>query len=120
MQLRLISYKNLDSFTQRIMQKLNVSKEDAEIVADNLVLSNLRGIDSHGVARLQRYVDGIKTGYIIPDAKGLNIIRGVQNSIDRTGKEKTKGNCTDEEGRTLSKALTELRMNYVDELEKEE
>ncbi len=69
MQLRLISYKNLDSFTQRIMQKLNVSKEDAEIVADNLVLSNLRGIDSHGVARLQRYVDGIKTGYIIPDAK---------------------------------------------------
>ena len=69
MQLRLISYKNLASFTQRIMQKLNVSKEDAEIVADNLVLSNLRGIDSHGVARLQRYVDGIKTGFILPDAK---------------------------------------------------
>jgi hypothetical protein len=33
--------------------------------------------------------------------------------------EKTKGNLTDEEARLLSRALFELRMNYVDEVEKE-
>ena len=46
--------------------KMGASKEDAYHVADNLVTSNLRGIDSHGVGRLKRYVEGIKSGYIIP------------------------------------------------------
>jgi L-2-hydroxycarboxylate dehydrogenase (NAD+) len=66
---RLIHWKNLLDFAQRAMIKMGVSKDDAWKVADNLVSSNLRGIDSHGVARLGRYVDGIKTGYIIADAE---------------------------------------------------
>ncbi len=69
MEERRINWKDLYDFVKRVMMRLNVSAEDAEKVADNLVLSNLRGIDSHGVARLQRYVNGIKTGYIIPDAQ---------------------------------------------------
>jgi hypothetical protein len=42
-------------------------------------------------------------------------------TIDMLGmlEEKTKGNCTDEETKTLQKALTELRMNYLDELKKD-
>lgn len=66
---KLIQWKNLRDFSKRAMMKMGVSEDDAFKVADNLVSSNLRGIDSHGVARLGRYVDGIKTGYIIPDAK---------------------------------------------------
>ncbi len=62
-----IKWQELSDFSKRIMMKKNVSEEDAEKVADNLVLSNLRGIDSHGVARLKRYVDGIDAGFIIPD-----------------------------------------------------
>jgi len=46
--------------------KMGASEEDAFYVADNLVTSNLRGIDSHGVGRLKRYVEGIKSGYILP------------------------------------------------------
>lgn len=48
---------------------MGASEEGAFCVADNLVMSNLRGIDSHGVGRLKRYVEGIRTGYIIPEAK---------------------------------------------------
>lgn len=33
--------------------------------------------------------------------------------------EKTKGNCTEEETKTFQKALTELRLNYLDELKKD-
>lgn len=66
---RLINWKDLFDFAKRAMMAQNVSAEDAEKVADNLVMSNLRGIDSHGVARLQRYVGGVASGYIIPDAK---------------------------------------------------
>jgi len=66
---KLIHWENLLEFSKKVLMKLGVSEKDAHIVADNLVSSNLRGIDSHGVARLDRYVDGIKTKYIIPDAK---------------------------------------------------
>jgi len=66
---KLIHWENLLGFSKGILMKLGVSDQDATMVADNLVSSNLRGIDSHGVARLDRYVDGIKTRYIIPDVR---------------------------------------------------
>ena len=66
---KVIQWKNLLDFCKGVLMKLGVSENDAFMVADNLVSSNLRGIDSHGVARLDRYVDGIKTKYIIPDVK---------------------------------------------------
>ncbi len=66
---KLIQWEALSDFSKRIMMAVGVSAEDAFKVADNLVLSNLRGIDSHGVSRLRRYVDGVVTKYIIPDAR---------------------------------------------------
>src|SRR5258708_14202807 len=35
---------------------------DAAVVADVLVWANLRGVDTHGVMRIPRYVDLIETG----------------------------------------------------------
>ena len=64
----LIHHEELLVFTQQVLMRMGASKEDAFCVADNLVTSNLRGIDSHGVGRLKRYVEGIRTGYIIPEA----------------------------------------------------
>ncbi len=45
-----------------------------------------------------------------------------KNMIDLLGMldEKTKGNLTDNEQRLLEHALFELRMNYIDELKKDE
>jgi len=64
----LIHHEDLLIFAQQVLMKMGASKKDAFHVADNLVTSNLRGIDSHGVGRLKRYVDGIRTGYILPKA----------------------------------------------------
>lgn len=56
-------------FSIEVFEKLGVSLEDARICADVLLAADLRGIDSHGVARLKRYVEGIKSGVIIPSPK---------------------------------------------------
>ncbi len=54
----------LKDFVIKVLEKLDVPHEDAEITADILVRADLRGIESHGVARLRRYVDGIKNGVV--------------------------------------------------------
>jgi LDH2 family malate/lactate/ureidoglycolate dehydrogenase len=46
----------LRTFTQNIFLKMGCSQEHAELAADVLIRSDLRGIDSHGVARLNGYV----------------------------------------------------------------
>ncbi len=52
----------LKAFVRRVLERLDVPAADAGIVADNLVAADLRGIASHGVARLRRYVKGIQDG----------------------------------------------------------
>ena len=69
MTVRLIHHENLRVFSQEVLMKMEASEEDAFFVADNLVTSNLRGIDSHGVGRLRRYVEGIQAGIILPKEK---------------------------------------------------
>ncbi len=46
------------------MQKLGETEENANIIADVLIAADLRGIDSHGVARLGMYEDYIQRGVI--------------------------------------------------------
>jgi LDH2 family malate/lactate/ureidoglycolate dehydrogenase len=58
----------LVSFCQAIFQSLGLSHEDAHSAADVLVAADARGIPSHGVARLWRYVNGLRDGVMIPDA----------------------------------------------------
>lgn len=55
----------LSEFCVQVFRKLNVPDEDASITADVLVQANLRGIDSHGVARLARYVNGLRDGVML-------------------------------------------------------
>lgn len=54
--------ERLKSFCTEALEKLGVPKRDAKITADVLVEADLRGIDSHGVARMSRYVSGIQQG----------------------------------------------------------
>ncbi len=55
----------LTDFCVRVFEKMGVSSGDARITADVLVQANLRGIDSHGVARLARYVNGLRDGIMV-------------------------------------------------------
>jgi LDH2 family malate/lactate/ureidoglycolate dehydrogenase len=58
----------LEGFCQRVFQRLGLSEEDAGTAAAVLVAADARGIPSHGVARLQRYVNGLEMGMVLPDA----------------------------------------------------
>jgi L-2-hydroxycarboxylate dehydrogenase (NAD+) len=63
-----IKRESLETFCQQVFQSLNLSEDDARMAAAVLVAADARGIPSHGVARLQRYVNGLKTGLMLPEA----------------------------------------------------
>ncbi len=63
------SYKALKKFCEDAFSKLGFCKEDCEIITDVLLLSDLYGIESHGMQRLVRYHKGIEKGLIKVDAK---------------------------------------------------
>lgn len=64
----------LKDFTTRVFQHYNVPQSEAELAAEILIVSDLRGIDSHGVARLTSYVGLLKDGRINPRPK-IRIVR---------------------------------------------
>lgn len=56
-------------FMVDVFEAQGVEAEDARICADVLIASDLRGIKSHGVARLKYYYDRIQAGIQFPAAK---------------------------------------------------
>ena len=57
----------LRGFTASALEAVGVGADDARLVGEVLVASDLRGIESHGVARLEGfYVDRIRDGRIDP------------------------------------------------------
>ena len=53
---KIYSYQQLFNFTTGIFQHIGCSEEQAVLAAKVLISADLRGIDSHGVARLSGYV----------------------------------------------------------------
>lgn len=62
-----------------ILDKVNVGAQDAAKVADVLVAADMRGIKSHGIARLPIYVKRLQEGLINknPDIKPIKESKGV-------------------------------------------
>ena len=54
----------LTEFSVAVLQQLKVPASDAREVADNLVLAELRGVDSHGLIRLPVYSRRLKAGAV--------------------------------------------------------
>jgi LDH2 family malate/lactate/ureidoglycolate dehydrogenase len=48
--------QHLRAFTEAVFLKMGCPDDDAKLAADVLIKSDLRGIDSHGVARLSGYI----------------------------------------------------------------
>jgi LDH2 family malate/lactate/ureidoglycolate dehydrogenase len=62
---RLATEPALKSFVSTVLTEVGVTPEDAAIVADVLVAADLRGVESHGVARLESYyVSRIRAGQL--------------------------------------------------------
>ena len=72
----LVPHQKLTAFTAACLEKLGLAPADARLVAETLVESNLRGVDSHGVVRLPHYATRLRNGSIKPRP---NI------SVERTG-----------------------------------
>ena len=60
----ILSHTVLRQLSYQIFQNAGATEEDARIVSDHLVDSNLAGHDSHGVIRMPGYARGVKGGGI--------------------------------------------------------
>ena len=57
----------LKQFTADIFSHLGCLEDEARLIAERLVRANLMGHDSHGVARVPRYIVWAKEGSLIPN-----------------------------------------------------
>ncbi len=76
----LIQAHKLRTLVADIFKAKEVRLEEAELVADQLVESNLVGYDSHGVVRVPRYVKAIEEGEININAS-LEVTRQSPSSL---------------------------------------
>ena len=53
---QLFTYERLSTFSKNIFLKIGCPDKDAIIATETLLSADLRGVDSHGVARLSGYV----------------------------------------------------------------
>lgn len=61
----LVQAESLTNFCIQVFENVGVPQEDACITAKVLVMADLRGIEGHGVARLRRYVNGLRSGMMV-------------------------------------------------------
>lgn len=63
------SVEELKARVAAIAVKAGIPEVDAKIISDVLVTTDIRGVHSHGVVRLARYIDCIRAGGIKPVAE---------------------------------------------------
>jgi L-2-hydroxycarboxylate dehydrogenase (NAD+) len=61
---RRVPFEELRNFCQKAYEKAGVPAKEAGIVADLLVRSDLRGVETHGVTRLPIYIQRLQKGYV--------------------------------------------------------
>lgn len=72
----------LEALVGRVLVAAGSPEGTARAVAASLVLSNLKGVDSHGAMRVPEYVGHIAEGRIVPDAEPLVQRDGVTMQVD--------------------------------------
>jgi LDH2 family malate/lactate/ureidoglycolate dehydrogenase len=78
---RLSTEAKLKSFVTDALVKVGVAQADAATVADVLVAADLRGVESHGVARLESYYVGrIRAGKLVPKPE-VRVVRETPASL---------------------------------------
>ncbi len=59
----------LQQFAAAALEAAGARRSDADLTAEILVVADLAGVDSHGIARLRRYVAGLRNGAIDSQAQ---------------------------------------------------
>ena len=102
-----IDVNYLEKFMIDVLVAAGVPRQDAEIVADVLIESDRRGIDSHGIGRLKPiYIDRIREGIQNPVTK-IDVIR------DR--KTTAVLDCNNGMGHVVSKKAMEMAIQKAKE-----
>ena len=84
--MNIISKGELLNLTQQIFEQAGFTEKDANHCADVLVFADVRGIDSHGVARIPGYLRLIEAGRINPNPKfKWNIRKSTTGTLDADG-----------------------------------
>lgn len=68
-EIRRVPFEELKNFCKQAYKKVGVPEGEAEIVADLLVRSDLRGVETHGVTRLPIYLQRLQKGYVRKEAR---------------------------------------------------
>jgi hydroxycarboxylate dehydrogenase B len=80
---QLIQAQPLTELVTRIIKGAGSSDAEAKTVADNLVLANLSGHDSHGVGMVPRYVDAVLEKGLFPNTSvKVNVDSGTLLGLD--------------------------------------
>jgi len=78
-EIRIFPIETLREFCARMFLHFGVPRDDAAQAAEVLAAADLRGIDSHGVARLHTYFDMLTLGRINPKPK-IKIVRSTPST----------------------------------------
>ncbi|MGH2535052.1 MAG: Ldh family oxidoreductase [Thermomicrobiales bacterium] len=70
----------LTQFARSVFEEVGLTPDDAAIAAESTVIADLRGIDSHGVARLPMYARRVRDGLINLEAE-LVVVRESPSSV---------------------------------------
>ncbi len=62
-----VQREQLVKFCTKVFEAVGVADAEANDAGEILVAADAAGIESHGVARLQRYVNGIRAGIMLPN-----------------------------------------------------
>jgi ureidoglycolate dehydrogenase (NAD+) len=61
-----VDHRELEQFSRDVLEAAGVAAEHAELLADALVRADLRGVHTHGLARLETYVRKFEAGGFNP------------------------------------------------------
>src|SRR5499425_3047357 len=64
-----VRHERLVEFIAGILEALKMSPKNARLSADLMVRTDLRGVDSHGIGMLPKYVEWTQLGFIVPAAE---------------------------------------------------
>ncbi|HUY11638.1 MAG TPA: Ldh family oxidoreductase [Candidatus Dormibacteraeota bacterium] len=78
---RRCAQERLGAFVRAILEKVEVAPEHARTVAEVLIAADMRGVESHGVARLESYYVGrIRNGHLKAKPK-YEIVRETETTV---------------------------------------
>lgn len=64
-----VSAESLTRFIVSVLEALQMSPANASLTAELMVRTDLRGVDSHGIGMLPRYVEWTRAGFVNPAAE---------------------------------------------------